>query len=348
MNYIIVSTLLCLTLLDTPATLASSRRSFINRINNVSSTWVAGENFPDSIPTEHLHYLNGFLGIDPDPNFIIAENTHVIPRNQIPADFDAREAWPECRDIIENIMDQGACGSCWAFASTEVMSDRLCISSKATKKFVFSPEDLLECCTSCRNQCEGGYINSAFKYWINNGVVSGGDYNSGLGCKPYSKEAHINSRIPTCVKNCQAGYKTSYKDDKKFGVSVYGVPAIVEQIQMEIMLNGPVIAGYEVYEDFYLYKKGVYQYVTGPKVGNHAVKIVGWGTENDTPYWLVANSWGRDWGDLGGFFKILRGKNHCDIENYITAGKSSASSVYICYFLLMLATVINSTFFLSR
>jgi hypothetical protein len=113
MNYIIVSTLLCLTLLDTPATLASSRRSFINRINNVSSTWVAGENFPDSIPTEHLHYLNGFLGIDPDPNFIIAENTHVIPRNQILAEFDAREAWPECRDIIENIMDQGACGSCW-------------------------------------------------------------------------------------------------------------------------------------------------------------------------------------------------------------------------------------------
>jgi hypothetical protein len=27
---------------------------------------------------------------------------------------------------------------------------------------------------------------------------------------------------------------------------------------MEIMLNGPVIAGYEVYEDFYLYKKGRY------------------------------------------------------------------------------------------
>jgi hypothetical protein len=27
---------------------------------------------------------------------------------------------------------------------------------------------------------------------------------------------------------------------------------------MEIMLNGPVIAGYEVYEDFYLYKKGTF------------------------------------------------------------------------------------------
>ncbi|KAH0822409.1 hypothetical protein GEV33_000381 [Tenebrio molitor] len=94
---------------------------------------------------------------------------------------------------------------------------------------------------------------------------------------------------------------------------------------MEILLNGPVVAGYQVYEDFYLYKKGVYKHVTGQKMGNHAVKIVGWGTENGTLYWLVANSWGRNWGDLGGFFKILRGKNHCGIESNIVTAKSSSS-----------------------
>ncbi|CAH1376875.1 unnamed protein product, partial [Tenebrio molitor] len=36
----------------------------------------------------------------------------------------------------------------------------------------------------------------------------------------------------------------------------------------------------------------VYQHVTGTYAGRHAVKILGWGTEDGTPYWLVANSWG--------------------------------------------------------
>lgn len=37
-------------------------------------------------------------------------------------------------------------------------------------------------------------------------------------------------------------------------------------------------------------------------VGGHAVKIIGWGVNNDTnntPYWLVVNSWNVTWGDKG-------------------------------------------------
>lgn len=30
---------------------------------------------------------------------------------------------------------------------------------------------------------------------------------------------------------------------------------------------------------------GVYQHVTGHPLGGHAIKILGWGTENGTPYW---------------------------------------------------------------
>ena len=44
---------------------------------------------------------------------------------------------------------------------------------------------------------------------------------------------------------------------------------------------------------------GVYQHKSGSLLGGHAVKILGWGAENGTPYWLVANSWNPTWGDNG-------------------------------------------------
>ena len=49
-------------------------------------------------------------------------------------------------------------------------------------------------------------------------------------------------------------------------------------------------------------------------LGGHAIRLLGWGVEEGTPYWLVANSWNYDWGD-GGTFKILRGSDHCGIES---------------------------------
>lgn len=85
------------------------------------------------------------------------------------------------------------------------------------------------------------------------------------------------------------------------------------------MTNGPVEASFTVYTDFLSYKSGVYQQMKGTFAGGHAVKILGWGTEGGKPYWLVANSWNKDWGDKG-FFKILRGSDECGIESHITAG----------------------------
>lgn len=49
---------------------------------------------------------------------------------------------------------------------------------------------------------------------------------------------------------------------------------------------------------------GVYQHVTGGVLGGHAIKILGWGEENGTPYWLAANSWNSDWGDNGGTLQL--------------------------------------------
>jgi hypothetical protein len=43
-------------------------------------------------------------------------------------------------------------------------------------------------------------------------------------------------------------------------------------------------------------------------------KLVG-----DSPYWLVKNSWGTDWSDLAGYFKIVRGQGTCGINQAPTS-----------------------------
>jgi len=64
---------------------------------------------------------------------------------------------------------------------------------------------------------------------------------------------------------------------------------------------------------------GVYQHESGGELGGHAIRILGWGEENGTPYWLVANSWNYDWGDKG-YFKILAGSDECGIESGVVGG----------------------------
>lgn len=54
-------------------------------------------------------------------------------------------------------------------------------------------------------------------------------------------------------------------------------------------------------------------------MGGHAIRIIGYGVEDGTKYWLCVNSWNETWGD-NGTFKILRGNNECGIEDSGVAG----------------------------
>ena len=79
---------------------------------------------------------------------------------------------------------------------------------------------------------------------------------------------------------------------------------------------GPVVAYLKVVSDFYSYSSGIYESDLCCKAEeegcmiNHAVLVVGYGTDNGTDYWLVKNSWGDYWGDQG-YFKIRRGVGEC-------------------------------------
>uniref|UniRef100_U5EX33 Putative cathepsin l n=1 Tax=Corethrella appendiculata TaxID=1370023 RepID=U5EX33_9DIPT len=304
---------------------------FIDLINQKATTWKAGRNF--HVNTS-LAYLRGLMGVHPDadkfklPELVTDLN---LSDEELPENFDSREQWPDCPTIRE-IRDQGSCGSCWAFGAVEAMSDRVCIHSGGKIHFRFSAEDLVSCCHTCGFGCNGGFPGAAWSYWVRKGLVSGGPYGSNQGCQPYviqPCEHHVNGsrpscegeggHTPKCVKKCQDSYSVPYNKDKRFGKTSYSVSRNPDKIKAEIYQNGPVEGAFSVYEDLLQYKEGVYQHVTGKMLGGHAIRILGWGVENDTPYWLVANSWNTDWGN-NGYFKILRGSDHLGIESSISAG----------------------------
>jgi len=325
---------LLLACLTYSAFIANERQSLISPqiidyINTVQSAWKAGPSKFDSWSLQSIKRLMGVRDGYLQELSKIKQKHHKVP-NDIPETFDARVQWPDCPTIKE-VRDQGACGSCWAFGAVEAMSDRICIASKGAVNAHISAEDLVDCCASCGFGCDGGFPQAAWAYYKKTGLVTGGNYNSKQGCEPYtikSCDHHVNKTLPPCqgeeptpkcVKKCEDGYPIEWAKDKHFGKSVYSVRD-VKQIQTEIMTNGPVETAFTVYADFLAYQSGVYQHTTGSVLGGHAVKFLGWGVENTKPYWLVANSWNEDWGDMG-FFKILRGTDECGIESGVVAGE---------------------------
>lgn len=300
-------------------------QDFIDEINRKATTWKAGRNFH---PMTSENYMKNLMGVHPmHKNFLPAAKPALLGFESLPDEFDPRVKWPQCPSIKE-IRDQGGCGSCWAFGAVTAMSDRLCIHNN--EHVEVSAENLLSCCYSCGFGCNGGFPGGAWGFWQRTGIVSGGLYGSNVGCQPYDIkpcEHHVNGTrmpceeggsTPKCQRVCEnSSYKVDYNEDKTFGTESYSVSS-VEEIQKELMTNGPVEAAFTVYSDFPNYKSGVYQHVAGKALGGHAIRILGWGVEKSIPYWLVANSWNYDWGDHG-TFKILRGSNHCGIEGSVVA-----------------------------
>ena len=277
------------------------------------SSWVAGES--EFFSGKTLEESKKLMGTVLEDKFLYAQPVRTfdhIDDGDIPDTFDARTQWP---NFVHPIRNQERCGSCWAFAASEALSDRFAIASNGSVNVVLSPEDLVSC-DSGDMGCNGGILSQAWKYLSETGIVSD-------KCFPYTAGQGQPSPCPPAGQ-CAAQGETY----KKYKAQDYYRLATVQDIQKAIMTNGPVEAGFEVYKSFMAYKSGVYSrewwQFWDELMGGHAIKIIGWGVQDGVEYWLIANSWGTTWG-LDGFFKIKRGVNECQIESTVYAGHADLS-----------------------
>ena len=317
---------------------ASAFEEMVAKINSMKGTWKA------KVPTmfNSTEDVAALCGTWMPGHELYTDDSHLHDGpwraplgyyHTAPDSYDVMSDHPEC-SVLGIVRDQSACGSCWAFGSTECFEGSRCIATK--EDIEFSTADTAGCCSglSCGFSmgCNGGQPTSALSWMKNKGVVTGGDFGdigSGSSCMPYQFApcAHHVDPTPgyptcppegtysaTCAKSCsEDGYGTDYNDDKFTGAKVNTLNS-VSDIQAWLQSTGPVSAAFSVYDDFPTYSSGVYTHQSGSLLGGHAVLIVGWGTEDGQDYWLVKNSWNENWGD-GGFFKIARGNNECGIES---------------------------------
>tara|TARA_B110000971_G_scaffold207223_1_gene231229 strand:- start:279 stop:1247 length:969 start_codon:yes stop_codon:yes gene_type:complete len=209
------------------------------------------------------------------------ESTDIIPKS-----IDWRS-----KNAVTHVKNQGQCGNCWAFSSTGSIEGAWAI--KNHNLYNLSEQMLTDCSRNYGNNgCEGGLMDNAFKYIIDNGGL----------CT--EKEYPYIGNDSICLQNqCNNVVKIkSYTDVKPNDETILKRAVAIGPVSVAIQAN---------VSSFRFYKSGVYQ---DPECGDqldHGVLVVGYGTDQDLDYWIVKNSWSPEWGD-NGYIKILRNDANSD------------------------------------
>ncbi|XP_024030265.1 zingipain-2 isoform X1 [Morus notabilis] len=203
----------------------------------------------------------------------------LLDLRDVPASLDWRK-----KGAVTNVKDQGSCGACWAFSATGAIEG---INKIVTGSLVsLSEQELIDCDTSYNAGCDGGLMDYAYQFVIDNhGIDTEEDY-------PYQ------ARDKSCRK----------EKLKRRVVTIDGYTDVAPNNGLQLLqavVTQPVSVGICGSERaFQLYSKGIF---TGPCSTSldHAVLIVGYDSENGVDYWIVKNSWGKQWG-MDGYIHMQR------------------------------------------
>lgn len=217
---------------------------------------------------------------------------------------------PEWSMALPDVKNQGptdACKSGWAFAAAAAAEAARYIQTGDV--LPLSEKALVDCAYSATkgDGCQGGWLEDALKYIVAKGLPGNSTY------PYYPKYVTCPAKLPA-----SSGWLKSYK----------ALPGGNEGGLVAYLNNGPIAAAVTVDDSWFSYSGGVFSSASCSGAVNHAVLIVGAGTDDDTgaPYWLIRNSWGPNWGE-GGYMRLQRGvgtgNGICNVAQFPFQGYST-------------------------
>mmetsp|Transcript_84331 Transcript_84331/g.239634 ORF Transcript_84331/g.239634 Transcript_84331/m.239634 type:complete len:271 (-) Transcript_84331:120-932(-) len=208
--------------------------------------------------------------------------------------------------VLTPVKDQAQCGSCWAFSAVETIESAWIRAGNDMT--VFSEQQVVACDTA-DNGCGGGLPTNAFDYVKSAGGLAteaSYPYTSGTGdagtCQSFTTAGGTVSTYGYAVPQCS----------KVFGTCDEDSDALASALQS----NGPVSVALDASE-WSSYAGGVMtssSCSSSSRKMDHAVQLVGYNADAETPYWIVRNSWSSSWGE-DGFIYLKMGDNTCGLAN---------------------------------
>lgn len=188
--------------------------------------------------------------------------------------------------LLSPVKNQGQCGSCWAFATTNVLETFMRINNYTIDRL--SEQQLVDCSEEDYG-CDGGFMHTALDYIIQNDGL--------LDNKIYPYKGNTNN-CSCLVNNTKNAIGSNIKDYD------FTIPNSIIDMKKNVMETPIAIAidASNIY--FRFYKNGIIDVpLNESRALNHAVVLVGFDHDDDGMYWIIQNSWGSDWGDHG-FCKV--------------------------------------------
>jgi len=191
------------------------------------------------------------------------------------------------------IKDQGQCGSCWAFSTTETVESAILMKSSSVQQL--SPQEIVDCDSSDQG-CNGGDPQEALG-WVKQ--QGGLDTDK---CYPYTaQDGTCASSQCTPAGNIQQVIPVSGSEQDMYNaLQKYGPLSICADASSWSNYNGGVLTADQCGSDV-----------------DHAIQLTGY-SPTQGGYWIVRNSWGSDWGE-NGFIYLQYGQNTCDCTSETTA-----------------------------
>jgi len=187
--------------------------------------------------------------------------------------------------LLSPVKNQGQCGSCWAFSVTTALETFM--RNRNYKVGRLSEQELVNC-SPYDYGCNGGMMHTAFDYIIENGgLFSNDDF-------PYL----------AITENCTTHQNVSKVIGSQLRDYRFVIPQSIIDFKLSVLENPVAIALDADNLFFRFYSDGVIDLPSNmSKRLNHAVLLVGYDYDEEGEYWIIQNSWGKQWG-INGFGKI--------------------------------------------